>query len=342
VICIAKRKMRNLGHVAKYTFEDILGNSNKIKDAIEKAYRFGAVDATVLIYGETGVGKEFFAHAIHNVSPRREGPFITVNCAAIPDNLLESELFGYAEGAFTGAKKGGKRGYFEMADGGTIFLDEISEMSDKLQTKLLRVLQEREVMRLGDDRLITVDVRVIAATNSDLRKLVKEKLFRADLFYRINVLSLVVPPLRERREDIPFLLDYFLNIFCKKYNKNIKGIEPEGIELFYQYDWPGNTRELQNIMERLVILTDGNYISADLVSESLLISSPDYISVSPSPSSQPENIDEQELTLKTDIDSKTAILKALATAGGNKKKAAQLLGISRTTLWRRLKKYNIL
>ena len=229
-----------------------------------------------------------------------------------------------------------------MADGGTIFLDEISEMSDKLQTKLLRVLQEREVMRLGDDRLITVDVRVIAATNSDLRKLVKEKLFRADLFYRINVLSLVVPPLRERREDIPFLLEYFLNIFCKKYNKNIKGIEPEGIELFYQYDWPGNTRELQNIMERLVILTDGNYISADLVSESLLISSPDYISVSPSPSSQPENIDEQELTLKTDIDSKTAILKALATAGGNKKKAAQLLGISRTTLWRRLKKYNIL
>ena len=191
--------MRNLGHVAKYTFEDILGNSSKIKDAIEKAYRFGDVDATVLIYGETGVGKEFFAHAIHNVSPRRDGPFITVNCAAIPDNLLESELFGYAEGAFTGAKKGGKRGYFEMADGGTIFLDEISEMSDKLQTKLLRVLQEREVMRLGDDRLITVDVRVIAATNSDLRKLVKEKLFRADLFYRINVLSLVVPPIRERR-----------------------------------------------------------------------------------------------------------------------------------------------
>jgi len=334
--------MRNLGHVAKYTFEDILGNSNKIKDAIEKAYRFGAVDATVLIYGETGVGKEFFAHAIHNVSPRREGPFITVNCAAIPDNLLESELFGYAEGAFTGAKKGGKRGYFEMADGGTIFLDEISEMSDKLQTKLLRVLQEREVMRLGDDRLITVDVRVIAATNSDLRKLVKEKLFRADLFYRINVLSLVVPPLRERREDIPFLLDYFLNIFCKKYNKKIKGIEPEGIELFYQYDWPGNTRELQNIMEQLVILTDGNYISADLVRESLMISTPDYLSVSSSPSSQFENIVEQELTLKTDLDSQTAILKALAAADGNKKKAAEILGISRTTLWRRMKKYNIL
>ena len=156
-----------------------------------------------------------------------------------------------------------------------------------------------------------------------MRKLVKEKLFRADLFYRINVLSLVVPPLRERREDIPFLLDYFLNIFCKKYNKKIKGIEPEGIELFYQYDWPGNTRELQNIMEPVVILTDGNYISADLVRESLMISTPDYLSVSSSPSSQFENIVEQELTLKTDLDSQTAILKALAAADGNKKKAAE-------------------
>lgn len=333
--------MRNLGHVAKYTFEDILGNSKKIMDAIDKARRYGAVDATVLIYGETGVGKEFFAHAIHNVSPRRNGPFITVNCAAIPENLLESELFGYAEGAFTGAKKGGKRGFFEMADGGTIFLDEISDMSDKLQTKLLRVLQEREVMRLGDDRLITVDVRVIAATNSDLKKMVDEKLFRPDLYYRINILTLVVPPLKERREDIPILLDHFLKISCKKYNKNIKGIEPNGIDLFYHYDWPGNTRELQNVMERLVILTDNDYISADFVAEALMSSSPDYTTTSPSPS-QTETVYKQELELKTDHDDQTAILKALTAANGNKKKAAQLLGISRTTLWRKLKKYNLL
>jgi propionate catabolism operon transcriptional regulator len=335
----SKRKIRSRGHVAKYTFDDILGKSAKIKSAIEKARRFGSVDATVLIYGETGVGKEFFAHAIHNVSPRKDGPFIAVNCAAVPENLLESELFGYAEGAFTGAKKGGKRGFFEMANQGTIFLDEISEMSDKLQTRLLRVLQEYEIMRLGDDRLISVDVRVIAATNSDLRGLVENRLFRADLFYRINVLTLVVPTLRERREDIPVLVDHFLGVCNQKFQKNIKGIEPKGIDHFYAHDWPGNTRELQNIMERLVILTDDDYISADLVAESLIVSP-----IEPHPfSSQeppPESLNPPKHQTKANLDKK-AILSALAAAQGNKKKAAQILGISRTTLWRRLKKYNI-
>lgn len=327
--------MRARGHVAKYTFDDILGKSAEIKAAIDKARRFGSVNATVLIYGETGVGKEIFAHAIHNTSPCRKGPFIAVNCAAVPENLLESELFGYAEGAFTGAKTGGKQGFFEMADGGTIFLDEISEMSDKLQARLLRVLQEYEIMRLGDDRVITLDVRVIAATNSDLSSMVEEKLFRSDLYYRINVLNLVVPTLRERREDIPFLVDHFLGVFNKKFQKNIKGIEPQGMNLFYIHDWPGNTRELQNTMERLVILTDDDYIPASLVEESISIPStraPDTASLLPQPEPQPQNIANLE---------KKAILNALIASGGNKKKAAQLLGMSRTTLWRRLKKFEI-
>lgn len=330
--------MRSRGHVAKYSFDDILGKSAKIKSAIEKARRFGSVDATVLIYGETGVGKEIFAHAIHNVSPRKDGPFIAVNCAAVPENLLESELFGYAEGAFTGAKKGGKKGVFEMANGGTIFLDEISEMSDKLQTRLLRVLQEYEIMPLGDARLISVDVRVIAATNSDLRGMVEKKLFRSDLYYRINVLTLVVPALRERREDIPILVDHFLQVSNKKFQKNIKGIEPRGIDLFYAHEWPGNTRELQNIMERLVILTDGDYISADLVAESLYISQ-----IKPHPTSSPQlqfKTKPQKPQTKASFDKK-AILNALAATDGHKKKAARILGISRTTLWRRMKKYNI-
>ena len=235
-------------------------------------------------------------------------------------------------------QKGGKKGVFEMANGGTIFLDEISEMSDKLQTRLLRVLQEYEIMPLGDARLISVDVRVIAATNSDLRGMVEKKLFRSDLYYRINVLTLVVPALRERREDIPILVDHFLQVSNKKFQKNIKGIEPRGIDLFYAHEWPGNTRELQNIMERLVILTDGDYISADLVAESLYISQ-----IKPHPTSSPQlqfKTKPQKPQTKASFDKK-AILNALAATDGHKKKAARILGISRTTLWRRMKKYNI-
>ncbi|MGB4503563.1 MAG: sigma 54-interacting transcriptional regulator, partial [Syntrophaceticus sp.] len=231
------------------------------------------------------------------------------------------------------------KGLFEMANGGTIFLDEISEMSDKLQTRLLRVLQEYEIMPLGGDRLVTVDVRVIAATNSDLRRLVAEKLFRADLFYRINVLTLVIPTLRERREDIPVLVNHFLNISNKKFQKNIKGIEAKGMDLFYAHDWPGNTRELQNIMERLVILTDGDYISADLVAESLIITpSEPYPLSSQQPQVETDHSPQQKTRASYD---KKAIMSALTAAKGNKTRAAQILGISRTTLWRRMKKYNI-
>jgi transcriptional regulator with PAS, ATPase and Fis domain len=332
-----KKTIHGRGHIAKYTFDDILGKSAKIKATIDKARRFGSVNATVLIYGETGVGKEYFAQAIHNVSPHRDGPFVTVNCAAMPDNLLESELFGYSEGAFTGAKKGGKEGLFVMANKGTIFLDEIGEMSDKMQTRLLRVLQEYEIMPLGDNNIITLDVRVVAATNSDLRTLVHEKRFRADLYHRINVLTLMIPALRDRREDIPVLFNHYLGVYNKKFGKNIKGMAPKGIALFNAHSWPGNIRELQNTMKRLVILTDGDYISADIVTESLLLSSlePEFLSTAQhQPAAENNNTNPQEFE-------KALTINALKAARGNKKKAARLLGISRTTLWRRQKKYDI-
>lgn len=326
-----RKRLHDRGHLAKYDFCDILGISEKNKNTINKAKRYASVDATVLIYGETGTGKELFAHAIHNNSSRRNGPFIAVNCAAVPENLLESELFGYAEGAFTGAKKGGKKGIFETANKGTIFLDEISEMSDKLQTRLLRVLQEYEIMRLGDDRVITTDIRVIAATNRNLCKMVEENLFRADLYYRINVLTLLIPALRERKEDIPLLVNHFLTTFNKKYQKNIKGIEKEGIKLLYAHNWPGNIRELQNVIERLVIFTDNDYIPTKLVEESLDTFLQGHPLV---PSWQTKQQGPQSLS---QLEEK-AIRDTLAAVKGDKQRAADILGVSRTTLWRRLKK----
>lgn len=195
------------GHAAKYTFDDIVGNSLVIRQTKQLAGKMACSNSAVLIYGQTGTGKELFAQSIHNASPRRNYPFIAINCSAIPENLLESELFGYAEGAFTGARKGGKSGFFEQAHGGTLFLDEISEMNIHLQTRLLRVLQEKEVTRIGGDSVINVDVRIIAASNKKLKTLVNQSAFRKDLYYRLNVLSLQIPPLEERREDIPLLLE---------------------------------------------------------------------------------------------------------------------------------------
>ncbi|MBC7335917.1 MAG: sigma 54-interacting transcriptional regulator, partial [Clostridia bacterium] len=205
-----RRELYQKGLVARFTFEDIIGQSEAIREAVEKAKRYALTDSTVLLSGESGTGKELFAQSIHAFSRRSGGPFVAVNCAALPENLLESELFGYEEGAFTGAKKGGKLGLFELAHGGTIFLDEIGEMTLPLQARLLRVLQEKEVMRLGGSRVIPVDVRVIAASNKNLQQAVQEGTFRADLFYRLNVLCLKVPPLRARKDDIPLLVDHFI------------------------------------------------------------------------------------------------------------------------------------
>ncbi|MEW6399317.1 MAG: sigma 54-interacting transcriptional regulator, partial [Bacillota bacterium] len=260
-----RRKLAARGHVARWTFADIQGESPSMKHAIRQAHRFAQVDSTVLITAETGTGKEMFAQAIHLDSPRHDGPFVAVNCAALADELLESELFGYAEGAFTGARRGGKPGLFELAHGGTIFLDEIAEMSERLQAKVLRVLEQHEVARLGDDRVIPVDVRVIAATNRNLADLVRQGRFRDDLYYRLNVLRLSIPPLRERKEDVPILARAILRELHDRYGRGPQDIPPEALALLGAWDWPGNVRELRNLVERLAILTDGPTLERDAI-----------------------------------------------------------------------------
>lgn len=239
-----RRQLLNKGHKAKYTFDDILGDSGSIKKIKEIAKKMAKTNSAVLITGESGTGKELFAHAIHNYSDRKDYPFVAVNCAAIPENLLESELFGYEEGAFTGAKRGGKIGLFEFAHMGTLFLDEIEGMSPALQIKLLRVIQEKEIMKIGGDKVINIDVRIIAATNEELRKLVKENKFRKDLYYRINTLPIMIPPLREREDDVYLLLEKFKTEIGAEFK-----FTPKAKEAFKMYNWEGNIRELKNYVE---------------------------------------------------------------------------------------------
>ncbi|MGD9568771.1 MAG: sigma 54-interacting transcriptional regulator [Sedimentibacter sp.] len=327
-----RKKLLAKGHVAKSTFEDIKGKSKEILRTKDKARLYAGVDSTVLIMGETGTGKELFAQSIHNSSLRADKPFVAVNCAALPENLLESELFGYVEGAFTGARKGGKMGLFELAHGGTIFLDEISEMSPNLQARFLRVLQEKEVVRLGDDRIIPIDVRVIAATNRDLYKEVEEGGFREDLFYRLCVLKLDIPPLRNRKDDLYELVSYFLFEKNKMLNRKIKGITSASIAKIVLYDWPGNVRQLENFIERCVVLSEGKEIDIDIIDEAAT-GVPTYIN------------EEENLTHENKINSKgvlrhienETIKNVLEETNGNKSLAAEKLGISVTTLWRRLK-----
>ena len=247
----AKRLIRHLE--AKYTFRDIIGKSEAIKATIEQAGRAAVTPATVLLRGESGTGKELFAHAIHSSSERQKGQFIRVNCAALADSLLESELFGYVEGAFTGAKRGGKVGLFEEASGGTIFLDEIGEISQNLQTKLLRVLQEREIVKVGDNRSFYVDVRIIAATNANLEEKLRAGKFREDLYYRLNVIPIIIPPLRQRREDIPLLIHHLIGSFNQDYGRCVERVSDDGLQILMQYHWPGNVRELENILGRAII-----------------------------------------------------------------------------------------
>ena len=239
-----RRQLLNKGHKAKYTFDDILGDSGSIKKIKEIAKKMAKTNSAVLITGESGTGKELFAHAVHNYSDRKDYPFVAVNCAAIPENLLESELFGYEEGAFTGAKRGGKIGLFEFAHMGTLFLDEIEGMSPALQIKLLRVIQEKEIMKIGGDKVINIDVRIIAATNEELRKLVKENKFRKDLYYRINTLPIMIPPLREREDDVYLLLEKFKTEIGADFK-----FTPKAKEAFKMYNWEGNIRELKNYVE---------------------------------------------------------------------------------------------
>lgn len=242
------------------TFKDIIGESNKIREVVSEAKLYAKSDSPVLITGESGTGKELFARAIHNLSDRYMKPFIALNCAALPEQLLESELFGYEGGSFTGGKKEGKAGLFEIGEGGTIFLDEIGEMSPHLQTKLLRVLQEKSVRKIGSHKEIPTDVRIISATNQDLDQLIKEEKFRLDLLYRINIFNVDIPSLRDRKDDIPILIEHFGAKQVKRYGKIIRGIDPSAINKLIEYNWPGNIRELQNVVERAVAISNDNTI----------------------------------------------------------------------------------
>lgn len=304
------------GHFARETFASILGRSDAIARIVEQAQAYSGVDATVLVTGETGVGKEMFAQAIHNHGPRCRGPFVAINCAAIPANLLESELFGYVRGAFTDARREGKIGLFEMADGGTLFLDEISEISLELQAKLLRIIQEKEVMRIGDDRRVSIDVRLIASSNQDLIELINVRKFRSDLYYRINILRLDIPPLRERKGDIELLARYFVEELARKHHREIPTLSAEALALFKTYRWPGNVRELAAVIERSVVTAGGGEIGAA-----------DFL-----------GLGRDEVAPLKQRMSREKVLGAMALSGGNKNLAAELLGIDRSTLWRHLKK----
>ena len=332
-------KLAKRGLVANCQFKDIEGRSDAIKNAIQIAKQYSSVDSTVLIYGESGTGKELFAQSIHNASKRKNEAFVAINCASIPINLLESELFGYAEGAFTGAKKGGKIGLFELAHNGTIFLDEIGEISNEIQARLLRVLEEKQIMRIGDDRVIPVNIRVIAATNRDLKKLVENDKFRSDFYYRLNVLSMTLPSLRERKEDLKMLIEHFADYYTKLHGLNPIRITSDGMADLLGYEWPGNVREIRNIIERLVVINAG---SETVGRKEMAMVMADTLNLE---LSDKETGNDNEETGRSggllDKSEKDLICKVLKEVNGNKSKAAQRLGISRVTLYRKIKEMNI-
>ena len=338
-----RKKIYLKGNVAENKFEDIIGQSKIISNLKEEAKSYAQVDSPVLLYGETGTGKELFAQSLHNYSARKNKPFVAFNCAALPENIIESELFGYVEGAFTGAKRGGKMGFFEQAHEGTIFLDEIGEISQDIQARLLRVLQECKIRRLGDDRVIPVDVRIITSTNKNLNKLVKENKFRRDLYYRINVLNLKLPNLKERREDIPLLTKFFIKKYQYKFKKEIGGISEESMDILKSYNWPGNIRQLENIIERLIVRTRDHYIMPDLVKEVMEFFDDDKIMyVNNSNLESESNRGENDLNIPLignleDIE-RVIIKKIIKNEKGNKTAVAKKLGIGRTTLWRKMRK----
>lgn len=312
---------------SKYRFPNIVGFSDKMQDVFKAVHKVARSNTTVLLRGESGTGKELIAKAIHYESLRAKGPFIALNCAALPENLLESELFGYEKGAFTGAILS-KKGRFEIADGGTIFLDEIGDISPAIQVKLLRVIQEHEFEKLGGTKTIKVDVRVIAATNKDLEVAVKDGTFREDLYWRLNVVPIFLPPLRDRREDIPTLIEHFLNRFNKNHGKKVS-VSKEALKKLLDYHWPGNVRELENTIERLVVMTDGDLILPEHLP--LQITMEDRFII------------ERE-TLSKDIEAieKERISKALKECGYVQAKAARLLGITQRQLGYKAKKYGLI
>lgn len=309
----------------RYNFERIVGQSSAIASIIGEVKKISDAKSNVLLLGETGTGKELFARSIHSNSSRREKPFVPINCSAIPENLLESELFGYAKGAFTGAATS-KRGLFEEADGGSVFLDEIGDLSQSLQAKLLRVLDDHEIRPLGGVQSRKVDIRLIAATNKDIVKAVREGAFREDLFYRINVVTIKIPPIRERKEDILILARHFLDRYSQEIGKNVKFIHDEAIRLLMDYEWPGNVRELRNIIERAVLITDGNTIFPEHLPEGLKVAST-------------FGGDALDKALSIEDYTKGFILKYQTLYG--EQKLAEMLGITRKSLWEKRKKWGI-
>jgi transcriptional regulator with PAS, ATPase and Fis domain len=316
-----RREVYSKGYVAKYTFDNILGESRSIKQCIAMAQEYAKTQSNVLLVGKSGTGKELFAQGIHNASARSNGPFIAINCAALPQSILESELFGYVGGAFTGANREGKPGLFELSHKGTLFLDEIAELSHDNQGRLLRVLQEKTIMRLGGDRVIPIDVRIISATNKDMSQMVAEGNFRDDLYYRLNVLRLTLAPLRERPEDIEIYANYYLKKYSQSLNKVLKFSRCAKTWL-KRYEWPGNVRELENVMERIAAISPSRIINADIL--------------------EAFGTDRNQNAVHAKEDKAyQRLVGALKQADGTISKAADILGIHRSTLWRQLKKHGV-
>ncbi len=315
--------------------QNIIGQSPAMVNLLETVAQVAPSEATALITGESGTGKELIAGAIHFNSSRKDGPFVKINCAAITETLLESELFGHEKGAFTGADRR-KEGRFYQAHRGSLFLDEVSEMSLTMQVKLLRVLQEREFTRVGGEKTIQVDVRIIAATNKDLPELISQEKFREDLYYRLNVVDLEIPSLRKRREDVPLLAQHFLQIFAARNHKEIKGFTPQVMDHLIRYDWPGNVRELMNAVERAVVLSRSDYLSEkdfpvisgfEIKNDGIILQTPPINGDGTTPLEEVE---------------KATILKTMEASGGNKSEAARRLGITRKTLHKKLKTYGVM
>ena len=332
----ARLQLVDKGLVGRNTFESLIGDSPAFRETLARARQFSRSSVSVLVEGETGTGKELFVQGIHNESPCAGGPFVAINCAALPESLLESELFGYEGGAFTGARKGGKPGLFEMAHNGTIFLDEISEISRSIQARMLRVLQEREILRIGGDRVINVNIRVVTATNKNLYRQVLDGDFRQDLYFRISPLKLRIPPLRERKSDIPALVSHFLRILNEKYGTQVEMLSSAGLQRLQGYGWPGNIRELEFFVEKLVVLSDGTRDADELVAMLL-----------------EEHMREHAIGMETDCPSdirvpigsmksmqNSIIDTLLKNTGGNKKLVSEILDISRVTIWNRMKTKN--
>lgn len=331
-----RKNLHKAGFKAKYHFSNILYWDSTMKSVVEMANDFSDSDSSILIHGETGTGKELFAQSIHNASHRHNKPFVAINCAALPEDLLESELFGYVEGAFTGAAKGGKMGFFEIAHGGTIFLDEIGDISPKLQSRLLRVLQEREIIRLGNDTVIPINVRIISATNKDLKEEVAQGNFRQDLLYRLDVLELNIPPLRQRRGDIRPLLENFIQYEHQRTGCVLNQLSDSALNTLEKYNWPGNIREMRNFAERICILCHKETADISHVRQAL----PDILLTS---SVKKSTVSKDLSTISPlEYDEKQAILHALELHAYKRAETAQYLHIDKSTLWRKMKKYKIL